>query len=121
MMTPFHTGVLALTGRMPRSATIVLTSGCHDGTFFSSQRHASIKFLGYQAHDRFLANRSRDEPRADDSPVAKGMAGPASSVTIALAQGDRGRCRRCPAALRVTAGHDKGRSVAFAPPCTWKR
>jgi Putative esterase len=43
---PFHPGVVALVERLPRSATIDLSSGCHDGEFFASQRHASIKFLG---------------------------------------------------------------------------
>lgn len=43
---PFHPGVLALAQRLPRSATIDITNGCHDGAFFASQRHVSIHFLG---------------------------------------------------------------------------
>ena len=47
---PFHPGVLALARRLPRTATITVTDGCHDGTFFASQRHASIKFLAEHLH-----------------------------------------------------------------------
>lgn len=43
---PFHTGVLALVDRLPRSAIVELTAGCHDNTFFASQQHQSLRFLG---------------------------------------------------------------------------
>ncbi len=43
---PFHPGVIALAQRLRRSATIDITSGCHDDTFFASQRHVSIEYLG---------------------------------------------------------------------------
>ena len=43
---PFHPGVLALANRLLRSATIDITSGCHDEAFFANQRQASIQFLG---------------------------------------------------------------------------
>ncbi len=43
---PFHPGVEALVARLPPSAVVELTSGCHDGAFFASQRAASLRFLG---------------------------------------------------------------------------
>ena len=42
---PFHPGVLALTRRLGANATIDLTSGCHDNTFFTSQQQRSLQFL----------------------------------------------------------------------------
>jgi enterochelin esterase-like enzyme len=42
---PFFGGVEALARVLPRSATVVLRGGCHDGTFFSSQRSASLDFV----------------------------------------------------------------------------
>ena len=43
---PFHPGVVVLERALPKSALVEITSGCHDGTFFSSQQHASLAFLG---------------------------------------------------------------------------
>jgi pimeloyl-ACP methyl ester carboxylesterase len=43
---PFHHGVLALERALPKSAIVTITSGCHDGTFFASQQHASLSFVG---------------------------------------------------------------------------
>ena len=43
---PFHHGVLALERALPKSAIVKITSGCHDGTFFTSQQHASLAFVG---------------------------------------------------------------------------
>lgn len=43
---PFHTGVVALTRVLPRSAVVQLTDGCHDGSFFGSQQHQSLAFVG---------------------------------------------------------------------------
>jgi hypothetical protein len=31
---------------LPRTATVEITSGCHDDAFFASQQHASLAFLG---------------------------------------------------------------------------
>jgi pimeloyl-ACP methyl ester carboxylesterase len=42
---PFHPGVLVLARRLPESATVELTPGCHDGAFFGSQEHQSLAFL----------------------------------------------------------------------------
>ena len=42
---PFHSGVVALASAIPRSAIVDITPGCHDGSFFSSQQHASLVFL----------------------------------------------------------------------------
>jgi pimeloyl-ACP methyl ester carboxylesterase len=42
---PFHPGVLALARRLPRSAIVEIGQGCHDGSFFASQRPASLAFL----------------------------------------------------------------------------
>jgi hypothetical protein len=42
---PFHPGVVALTRRLGPSATIDLTSGCHDGEFTTSQQQRSLTFL----------------------------------------------------------------------------
>jgi Putative esterase len=43
---PFHPGVIALAQRLPRLASVDIGAGCHDNSFFASQRHVSIKFLG---------------------------------------------------------------------------
>jgi Putative esterase len=43
---PFHPGVVALINNLPTNATTDLSAGCHDGSFFASQRHASLLFLG---------------------------------------------------------------------------
>ena len=42
---PFHPGVEALAGRLPASATVIFTGGCHDGAFAASQAPASLDFL----------------------------------------------------------------------------
>ncbi|MGO9902797.1 MAG: alpha/beta hydrolase [Solirubrobacteraceae bacterium] len=43
---PFHPGVLALAKALPKSAIVDISQGCHDGSFFASQQHASLNFLG---------------------------------------------------------------------------
>jgi pimeloyl-ACP methyl ester carboxylesterase len=43
---PFHPGVVALADAMPKSAVVEITAGCHDHSFFSSQQHQSLAFLG---------------------------------------------------------------------------
>ena len=43
---PFHPGVVALADAMPKSAVVEITAGCHDHSFFSSQQHPSLAFLG---------------------------------------------------------------------------
>ncbi|MGO9954865.1 MAG: alpha/beta hydrolase [Solirubrobacteraceae bacterium] len=43
---PFHPGVIALAIALPKSAIVDITQGCHDGSFFASQQHASLDFLG---------------------------------------------------------------------------
>jgi pimeloyl-ACP methyl ester carboxylesterase len=43
---PFHPGVVALASRLPKSAIVEFTAGCHDGTFFRSQQHQALSFLG---------------------------------------------------------------------------
>ena len=42
---PFHTGVVALARRLPASAIVEFTGGCHDTSFFGSQEHQSLAFL----------------------------------------------------------------------------
>jgi pimeloyl-ACP methyl ester carboxylesterase len=42
---PFHPGVLALARALPPSAVVEISKGCHDSSFFSSQRPASFDFL----------------------------------------------------------------------------
>lgn len=42
---PFHPGVLALAARLPPSATVQISPGCHDGAFFAAHQHASLAFL----------------------------------------------------------------------------
>jgi pimeloyl-ACP methyl ester carboxylesterase len=43
---PFHPGVEALARTLPGAAVVDITKGCHDGQFFSSQRTASLAFVG---------------------------------------------------------------------------
>ena len=43
---PFRPGVVALAEAMPKSTIVKITAGCHDGSFFSSQQHSSLAFLG---------------------------------------------------------------------------
>jgi len=43
---PFHPGVLALARKLPASAIVDFTGGCHDSSFFGSQEHQSLAFLG---------------------------------------------------------------------------
>ena len=43
---PFHPGIVALAEAMPKSAVVKITAGCHNGSFFSSQQHQSLAFLG---------------------------------------------------------------------------
>jgi pimeloyl-ACP methyl ester carboxylesterase len=43
---PFHPGVQALAQALPASAVVDITPGCHDASFFASQRTASLEFLG---------------------------------------------------------------------------
>lgn len=42
---PFHPGVVALAHALPASAVVEITPGCHDGSFFASQRPPSLAFL----------------------------------------------------------------------------
>jgi pimeloyl-ACP methyl ester carboxylesterase len=43
---PFHPGVVALAARLPRSAIVEFPAGCHDDSFFGSQQHQALSFLG---------------------------------------------------------------------------
>jgi pimeloyl-ACP methyl ester carboxylesterase len=43
---PFHPGVAALARVLPRSAIVEFTAGCHDDSFFGSQQHQALAFLG---------------------------------------------------------------------------
>ncbi len=43
---PFHLGVEALAEKLPTSAIVQYTGGCHDNAFFASQEHQSLAFLG---------------------------------------------------------------------------
>ena len=43
---PFHPGVDALVGELPRDAVVEISRGCHTGSFFSSQESPSLMFLG---------------------------------------------------------------------------
>jgi S-formylglutathione hydrolase FrmB len=45
---PFHPGVVALARRLPSSAIVEFSAGCHDGAFFASQQHQALAFLGSQ-------------------------------------------------------------------------
>jgi len=42
---PFHPGVEALIRAVPTSATVVVSAGCHTGSFFASQEPPSLEFL----------------------------------------------------------------------------
>jgi pimeloyl-ACP methyl ester carboxylesterase len=44
---PFHPGVVALANAMSKSTVVKITAGCHDDSFFSSQQHPSLAFLGH--------------------------------------------------------------------------
>jgi pimeloyl-ACP methyl ester carboxylesterase len=43
---PFHDGVVALAAKLPKSAVVDFTAGCHDDAFFGSQQHQALAFLG---------------------------------------------------------------------------
>lgn len=43
---PFHPGVVAFAGVAPPSTTVIISSGCHTGPFFTSQEPPSLQFLG---------------------------------------------------------------------------
>lgn len=43
---PFHPGVVALARVLPRSAIVEFRAGCHDDSFFASQQHQALAFLG---------------------------------------------------------------------------
>jgi pimeloyl-ACP methyl ester carboxylesterase len=43
---PFHPGVVALAAKLPKSAIVDFTAGCHDDSFFGSQQHQALSFLG---------------------------------------------------------------------------
>jgi pimeloyl-ACP methyl ester carboxylesterase len=43
---PFHSGVVALAAKLPKSAVVDFTAGCHDDAFFGSQQHQALAFLG---------------------------------------------------------------------------
>jgi S-formylglutathione hydrolase FrmB len=43
---PFHSGVLALARKLPASAAVEITAGCHDVSFFKQQQLPSLQFLG---------------------------------------------------------------------------
>jgi pimeloyl-ACP methyl ester carboxylesterase len=43
---PFHAGVVALALALPKSAVVVLSQGCHTGSFFTAQEPPSLVFLG---------------------------------------------------------------------------
>lgn len=43
---PFHPGVVALARVLPRSAIVEFPAGCHDSSFFASQQHQALEFLG---------------------------------------------------------------------------
>jgi pimeloyl-ACP methyl ester carboxylesterase len=42
---PFHPGVVALARKLPPSAIVEISPGCHDGSFFASQAPPSLAFL----------------------------------------------------------------------------
>ena len=42
---PFHPGVMALAQRLPSSAVVDISQGCHTGEFFNAQEPPSLKFL----------------------------------------------------------------------------
>jgi pimeloyl-ACP methyl ester carboxylesterase len=43
---PFHPGVVTLAAKLPKSAVVEFSAGCHDGSFFKSQQHQALSFLG---------------------------------------------------------------------------
>ena len=48
---PFHSGVVALSERLPASSTVVIVAGCHTDPFFVSQQPPSLQFLGQHLTD----------------------------------------------------------------------
>ena len=42
---PFHPGVVALAKRLPKTAVVDISQGCHDDSFFASRQRASLDFL----------------------------------------------------------------------------
>lgn len=44
---PFHPGVVALADRIPQSAVVEFSKGCHTGGFFEAQEPPSLKFLAH--------------------------------------------------------------------------
>jgi S-formylglutathione hydrolase FrmB len=44
---PFHPGVVALADALPKPAHVEIPPGCHDDSFFASQQHQSLAFLGH--------------------------------------------------------------------------
>jgi pimeloyl-ACP methyl ester carboxylesterase len=45
---PFHPGVVALARVLPETAVVVVSQGCHTGSFFTAQEPPSLAFLGSQ-------------------------------------------------------------------------
>lgn len=43
---PFHAGVLGLAPHLPASASLHISPGCHNTSFFSEQQLPSLRFLG---------------------------------------------------------------------------
>jgi pimeloyl-ACP methyl ester carboxylesterase len=43
---PFHPGVMALASRLPATASVHISPGCHDTAFFTQQQLPSLRFLG---------------------------------------------------------------------------
>ena len=43
---PFHAGVMALAAAAPSNVQVHISQGCHDNSFFGSQQHPSLAFLG---------------------------------------------------------------------------
>jgi hypothetical protein len=43
---PFHPGVVALARVVPTTTSVVISAGCHTGSFFASQQPPSLAFLG---------------------------------------------------------------------------
>lgn len=42
---PFHPGVVAFARRLGSNATVEITAGCHDTSFFTSQQQRSLQFI----------------------------------------------------------------------------
>jgi predicted esterase len=42
---PFHPGVVALAGALPRTSVVDFSQGCHTGAFFTAQEPPSLQFL----------------------------------------------------------------------------